>query len=764
MHARPKILRNLSHWGAFRATVSEGRLVAVAPFEHDPEPNPLIEAWVEMLHSPLRVARPALRRGFLAGDGGQGRGEDSFVEVPWDEALDLVADNLSRIRSDDGPAAVLGGSYGWASAGRLHHSRTLLRRFLNLTGGHTDQVNNYSYGSAMVLLPRLFGRRDIIGGQVTQIDTIARETDLFLAFGGLPRRPWANQSGGAGEHHYEGFMAQVTARARLVNISPVRADVPDPWPSAWLPIRPGSDAALLLALAQEVVAAGGADHAFLDRCCEGHQVVLAYLAGQSDGVVKDAAWAAPLTGIDAERIRELARSLIGKRVMLSATWSLQRAEHGEQPYWAMVTLAAILGQIGQPGGGFAFGYGSSGGMGNPAYAPPLYALPTGTNPAASQIPVSRVADALLNPRGAYRYDGQDCVFPDLRMVWWAGGNPFMHHQDLNRLREAFRRPEVVVVNECFWTATARHADIVLPATTTLERNDIGGSSRDPWLMAMHKLVEPQGEARNDFDIFADVAQRLGVRETFTDGLDEQGLLARAWAQISARLAQRGIPAPDFDDFWQTGYLKMPKPAGEYTMLQDFTSNPSGRPLPTPSGRIELYSKALHAEANGTHPGHAAWLPPREWLGQVTAQSPYRLHLLSPQPEQRLHGQLDGSAYGETFKADGREFLQIHPEDAQSRGIADRQPVRLFNDRGACHAVARLNPGLSPGVVILPTGASYDPAGFEDRNSNPNVLTQDIGTSEMTQGCSAQSCLVEVSPVAALPRLTAYQPPAFTTKP
>ena len=756
MQAPKTVLRNLSHWGAFRATVAQGRLTAVAPFEHDPEPNPMIDAWVEMIDSPLRVRRPAIRKGFLAKDGGMGRGQDAFTDVPWDEALDLVAEALARIRRDLGPQAVFGGSYGWSSAGRLHHARTLIRRFMNVTGGHTDQENNYSYGAAMVFLPRILGRKDMVGGRLTQADTIRDHTEVLLAFGGIPRRTWANQSGGAGAHGYAAFMAAIGRKARLYNISPNAADIAAGIPHDWLSLRPGSDTALMLALAQEIVAAGGADHAFLERYTHGADVVLAYLSGESDGIAKTADWAAPLTGLAADRIRELARNLIGKRVLMTATWSLQRAENGEQPYWAMVTLAAILGQIGLPGGGFAFGYGSSGGMGNPDYAPPLYALPVGDNPARSAIPVSRVADMLLNPGASYRYNGQERRYPDIRMIYWAGGNPFMHHQDLNRLAAAFRRPEMVVVNECFWTATAKHADIVLPATTTLERNDIGGSARDPYLMAMHRLVPPVGAARNDFDIFADLAERLGAREAFTLGLDESGLLARAWAHIAPRLAAKGLPRISFQDFWDTGYLEMPPPATPpYVMMGDFRADPAGCPLATPSGKIELFSAALAGESELL--GHAQWLPPQEWLGAAQA---YPLHLMTPQPAQRLHGQLDGSRYGESFKSQGREYVEIHPDDARARAITDGQPVRLYNARGSCHAVARLNAGLHPGVLVLPTGASFDPQNGSDRNANPNVLTRDIGSSEMTQGCAAQSCLVEIAGIAALPELQAYLPPPF----
>ena len=141
--------------------------------------------------------------------------------------------------------------------------------------------------------------------------------------------------------------------------------------------------------------------------------------------------------------------------------------------------------------------------------------------------------------------GETRTYPDTRLIYWAGGNPFHHHQDLNRLRAAFRKPDTVIVHECHWTSTARHADIVLPATTTLERNDIGGSSREPYLMAMHKVVEPVDGARNDFDIFADLAERLGDREVFTEGRDEEGWIRHAYDQTVAVMAERGTTMPLF---------------------------------------------------------------------------------------------------------------------------------------------------------------------------------------------------------------------------
>lgn len=755
---RMKLPLSASHWGAFRAEVSGGRISRIVPFEHDPRPTRMNEAWQDMLTSDLRVASPAFRKGWLEGDGGAARGEDEYVVVDWPEALDRVAHEIARVRDACGPQGLFAGSYGWSSAGRLHHARTLIRRFFASTGGFVDQETNYSYGAAMAFLPRVLGDHHGVGASVTGVDTIRDHCDIFLAFGGIPAKNWEIQAGGIGEHRFDTFMRSVTGRVRLINISPWRKDVEDEYGCEWLPVRPTTDTALLLALTQEIVASGHADQAFLDRYTHGAERYLDYLSGRSDGQPKDAGWASAITGISAGRIRELARTLPGKRVMVSLNWSLQRAINGEQAYWAAIGLAAVLGQIGLPGGGFAFGYGSSNAMGNPDYRTPLYGLPTGRNPAGLSIPAARVADMLLEPGGTYLFDGEQRTYPDIRLVYWAGGNPFHHHQDLNRLRAAFRRPEVVVVHECYWTATARHADIVLPATVTLERDDIGGASRDRFLLAMQKLVEPFAGSRNDYAIFADLAERLGHGEAFTEGRNEADWLAKAWDEITAQLARRGINPPSFDEFREEGYFRMPEPPKPYVMYRSFRDDPEGCRLPTPSGKIELYSEMVASQPG--QPGHPAWLDPQERLGAPMAVK-WPLHMLSPQPDRKLHGQMDFSAYSREGKVHDRELLTIHPADAAARHITDGDILRVFNDRGACFAVARVDAAVMQGVVLLPTGSTYDPDGMQDRNSNPNVLTPDIGTSVLGQGCAAQSCLVDVEVFKGpLPELRVNRPPVL----
>ena len=762
---------SLSHWGAFTAHVTDGRLTGVTPFEHDPHPNALIDAWPEMVYAPSRVAQPMVRAGWLRAPRGAPagrRGEDDFIAVPWDDVLDLLADEIARVRDRHGNGAIYGGSYGWASAGRLHHARTLLQRFTWAIGGATGSVTNYSYGAAMMLLPHVLGSIETVTGPVTEWPTIFEHTDRFIAFGGLPSKNWKVDSGGAGVHAFDDIVRNARAsRVAFTTIAPLRDDGTEAIGADWISLRPNSDTALILALAHTIVARGAADTDFLARCTTGADTFLAYVAGTTDGVAKTPAWAAELTGIPAAAIVALAESLIGKRTMFTASWSLQRAENGEQMYWALIALAALLGQFGLRGGGVAFGYGSINGMGMPPFRAPISGMPVRHRSADVMIPVARIADMLLAPGTTVAFDGATIAYPDIRLVYWAGGNPFHHHQDLYRLREAFQRPDTIVVHEPWWTATARHADIVLPATTPLERNDIGGSSRDPYLFAMHKAIEPVGEARNDFDIFGALAERLGVRADFDEGLDERAWLHRIYEHFVTRMRARGTKSPDFAQFWATGYAPVTLAPETVLPFAAFRADPQTHPLATPSGKIELYSARIASFGYADVAGHPIWREPLEWLGAPLAQR-FTLHLISTQPAEKLHAQMDASAHSRAAKVHDRAEVLVSFADALARGLHDGDIVRLYNDRGATLAGVRISEDIREGVVRLATGAWFDPLPGDERldvHGNPNALTRDRPTSQLGQGCAAQSCLVEMERYAGdLPPIRAFDPPVALTTP
>jgi biotin/methionine sulfoxide reductase len=762
-----RLVRNHSHWGAFLAEVEGERIVGVRPFEQDPDPSRLIEAIPAAVHSQTRIAQPMVREGWLAQRGrdgsGKGRGRESFVPVSWERALDLVAGEIERVRREHGNASIMGGSQGWASAGIFHQARTQLHRFLSCCGGFTDQATNYSFGAALAFLPHVLGSPQSVTGPLTSWPSIARHTKLMVLFGGANPKNTQVIKGGCASHTSSKWLEQIArAGVEVVNISPLREDGPQSVRPEWIAIRPNTDTAMILALVHTLVAEGLHDAAFLSKYCSGFERVLPYVMGESDSQPKDADWAAAITSVPADSIRALARRMAASRTMLTASWSLQRADHGEQPYWALILLAAALGQIGLPGGGFGFGYGSAAGIGDPPLLFKEPAMEEIKNPLGLSIPAARITDCLEKPGAAYDFNGKRGTYPDIRVVYWAGGNPFHHHQDTNRLRRAWERPETIVVHEPWWTATARHADIVLPATTSLERNDIGCARRDPFIIAMQQAVAPIGQARNDFDIFKDLAQRLGCAEAFTQARDEMGWLRHLYEKSRVSAANNAMP--DFDSFWQDGWFEIPAAGDEYVLFGEFRSDPAKHPLRTPSGKIELYSERIAGFAYDDCPPHPTWMEPAEWLGAEMAAR-YPLHLVSSQPRDRLHSQMDPGPVSVGGKIGGREAIAIHSDDAKQRGLADGDIVRVFNARGACLAGVIVSDAVRPGVVRLSCGAWYDPADDSDDalclHGNANVLTRDHGTSQLGQGPSSATTLVEVERWSgAVPTVRAFEPPAM----
>ncbi len=757
-HLRP----HSSHWGAFSAGMDGARLTVV-PHPGDADPSPLLRNIPAAVAHPARIARPMVRRGWLRRGPGPdaARGRDEFVAMDWPEVLDLVAAELRRVYDAHGAGKVFGGSYGWSSAGRFHHAQSQVHRFLNVLGGYVRSVNTYSAGAAAVILPRVLGGFEPLVRRNVSWRKLGQHTDMVVAFGGMAIKNSSVSGGGTSAHVARGAMAAARARGtEFVLVSPLRDDLPAEAGACWVPVRPGTDTALMLGIAHVLASEGLHDRAFLDRFCEGYPAFERYLLGQADGQPKDAAWASATCGVPADEIAGLARRMAGRRVLIVTSQSVQRAEHGEQPLWMAVTLAAMLGQIGLEGGGYVYGLGSLANVGKPALAVPIPTLPQGTNRVRPFIPVARIADMLLNPGAPFDYDGKRMPYPDIRLVYWAGGNPFHHHQDLNRLRRAFARPDTLIVHESAWTASARHADIVLPATITLERDDLGAAVNDPLLIAMHRIVPPFGEARDDYAIFGALAERLGKGEAFTEGRSAAEWLRVLYEQTRAAI---GDGAPDFDTFWARGELPLPIAPDDGGPMRAFRLDPDGAPLPTPSGKVEIFSATIAGYGYADCPGHPAWIPPKDGAGSpVLARFP--LQLVANQPANRLHSQLDFGAASQDGKRRGREPVRVHPADAAARGIADGDIVRLFNDRGACLAAAVLSPDIRQGVIQLATGAWYDPEAPEEDaplcvHGNPNAVTRDIGTSSLSQGCSGQLTCVQLERFTGnLPPVRAFIPP------
>ncbi|MBQ4827213.1 molybdopterin-dependent oxidoreductase [Leisingera sp. HS039] len=741
-------LLTATHWGTYRVDVENGRVTNLRGFEHDPDPSPIGPGIVDVLDGPTRITAPMVRKSWLEGGpgtAGDKRGSDAFVEVSWAEANRLVAAELTRVRSTHGNRAIYAGSYGWASAGRFHHAQSQLKRFLNCIGGYTGSKNTYSFAAAEVLVPHVLGTFRGHLDTTTSWESIASDCDLFVAFGGVPLKNGQISQGGTGAHVQKGgLLAAHKAGVKFVNISPLRADLLDRVNADWLPIRPNTDVALMLSLAHVLLNEDLHDQAFLDRYTVGFARFADYLLGKTDGIPKSPEWAADICEIPADTIRDLARRMARSRTMISTAWALTRQDHGEQPFWAAIALAAMLGQIGLPGTGLGFGYSAMNNTGLNRTPIHYASFPQGHNPVPDFIPVARVTDMLETPGGKFDYDGASYKYPDIRLVWWAGGNPFHHHQDLNRMRRAWAKPETIIANEWCWNALAKHADIVLPCTTPLERSDIALTPKDPYQVVMDQAIEPVGQARDDHEILRGIAAEMGVEEAFTEGRSPQDWQRWIWEVSRQQAAGQRVELPDWESLQRDGWVKVPVPDKPTVMLDAFRTDPEANPLATPSGRIEIFSQTIADFGYDDCPGHPAWMEPTEWLG---AAAPDDLHMISNQPRNKLHSQLDHGAVSQADRPKGVEPMTMHPRDAAVRGLIEGQIVKIHNTRGACLAELRISDMIRPGAIQIATGAWLYSDGDLCRRGNPNVLTRDKGTSRLAQGPVAHSCLVKVETIA-----------------
>jgi biotin/methionine sulfoxide reductase len=764
-----------SHWGNYRIETDGGKLLSVQHYESDREPTPIGQSLLDALDEGARIPRPMVRAGYLEKgreSDGAGRGREPFVPVSWDVALDLATQALSHTYDQHGPNGVYGGSYGWASAGRFHHAQSQIHRFLNLAGGYVDSVNSYSTAAAEVIMGRITGIPFLqLVREAPSPAEVAEQSKTMVLFGGAAMKNTQVNAGGIGSHSAaEQLRLLREAGVKVINVSPVRDDVLADVDAWWWPCRPGSDVAIMLALAHTLVTENLHDHEFLDRYTVGFDKFLPYLLGEEDGQPKDVEWASAISEIPAHDIRDLALELGRERSVLGISWSLQRQEFGEQSYWMITTLAAMLGHIGIPGAGIGYGYGcihnfGFGGRRIPNYRMGALGQEIGerTKPRNDFIPVARHTDMLNNPGACFDYDGQTLTYPDIKLIYWAGGNPFHHHQDLNELRKAWEKPETIIVNESFWTASARHADIVFPCTTTMERNDIGGSSYDAYLSPMRQVVDAFGESRSDFEVFAALAARLGLEEAFTEGRDEMQWVEHIYTVTRENAAKKGVQLPEFEAFWEGEQIEIGSqlPDAEFT-LEKFRRDPEQFPLRTPSGKIEIFSEDIESFGYDDCRGHPRWYEHVEWLGGERAQR-YSLHMISNQPRTRLHSQYDHASTSRKRKIQGRERARMNAGDATARGIADADVIKVYNDRGACLAGVELSADIRPGVIELPTGAWYDPQLVDgellDVHGNPNAITPDRGTSSLAQGCSGHSCLVEVEKYEGeLPEVSVFRQP------
>lgn len=792
-------INTAAHWGMLKANIKNGKIISSQPYEVTSKiPNPLQHYMADLVYK-TRIKAPMVRKSYLENPDNpkrQLRGIDEWVEVKYEDAIKLVAKELKKTRAAKGSESIFAGSYGWYSSGKLHNPRILLQRFMNLSGGFTGTLGDYSTGASQIIMPHVVGSIEVYEQQ-TSWSVILESSKIVVIWGANPISTLKVAWSSADAQGLKYFEELKNSNKEIIVIDPIKSDTAKYLEKAkWIAPIPNTDVAVMLGMAYHLYSTKKYDKDFLENYTIGFDKFLPYLLGKVDNIKKTPKWASKICGLEENLIKELAEKFFDNRTMLISGWGMQRAHHGEQVHWTLVTLASMLGQIGLAGGGFGLSYHCNGGVptcvggvlgGINAASIGIIKddkfMGTLTDMSASNsasqswlqktksfaFPVARVADALLNPGKTIDHNGKKITYPDIDFIYWAGGNPIVHHQNTNNNLKAWRKPRTVVVNEIYWTPTAKMADIVFPVTTEYERNDLTmtGSYSNQNIAPMKQVVSKQFEARDDYQIFSDLCKAYadGLVEAFTengknemDWLKEFYNIARKIVNANTAL---GMNMLEFEEWWNKNEPISFFPTQEsksWVRFGDFREDPILNSLETPSGRIEIYSETIEKMNYKDCLAYPSWIEPAEWLGMKN--KPAKFHMLSPHPADRLHSQQNNTSLKEKYAISDREPILINDNDAKKLGIKNGDLVRVFNKRGEVLAGAIVSNDIRTGVVRLYEGAWFD--GFESgicKNGCANTLTIDIPTSSLANGNISDTALVNIEKFKQkAPKLTAFTPP------
>lgn len=736
-----------THYGPFIGTVKNGRLEKVVPQASDKRPTPMLtEGVIARTYDKTRIAGPMVRKSYLEGfRTGKTkpalRGKEPFVQVSWDVALGLTAKAILDTIEKHGNEGCFSSSYGgWSHAG-IFRPNVLQGRFFNLLGGSSMTAGDYSAGAGQIIMLLVLGDLEVYSAQ-TCWEQVAKHTEVLVFIGSDPDKNNRIEYTVADHEMFPNWEAIRKAGVKCISINPQRTTTDEVMDAEWVPIIPNTDTALFLAMSHHLLVTNRWNRDFIQQYTVGFDRFRAYLEGKdADGTpAKTPEWASRITGIPAARIRQLADLFASKRTQLAGSWAIQRAHHGEMPYWAIVNFACMLGNIGLPGQGVGFSWHYGGGGTPQSGATPPTGLSQGRNSVKKICPASRISEMLNNPGKEFTHNGSRYTYPLVKLIYNAGNNFMSHQQDLNELIRALQKVDTVVVQDCWWTASTRWADIVLPATTTVERNDIssGGTYNINKFYAMKQVVTPVGEALDDFEIFRRLSELCGVELGFTEGMEQMDYVQAAYEKSSAA---KIMP---FEEFWEKGVVTLPTPEAAHSWVRhgDFRADPVKNPLHTPSGRIEMYSATIEKMNLPDCPPMPKWLEPAEYLGNAKKG---QLHVVSPHPYMRLHSQMaNAEPLRKTYAVQTREPLLINTHDARKRGIRDGDLVELYNERGALVVGARVSDRIMPGVVSIYEGAwpQLDSKG-RCNNGLVNFVTSSRPASGLTQATTANTCLASL---------------------
>ena len=669
------------------------------------------------------------------------RGSGQFERISWDEAIDRVADEIARVRKTYGNSALFV-PYGTGSYSQTN-GRQVAQRLLNMYGGSLGGYNTYSWACMANATATVYGT-NVTGNQ--RQDWVNARYILMWGWNPSEMRDGTNT---------EFFLRKAREKgARIVCIDPRMSPSAVALADEWVPIRPGTDVALMSAMAHLMITSGLVDAEFVKSHCVGFdqtqmpagaataESYTDYILGTRDKVAKTPAWAERITGVPRDVTTRIAREYATTRPgVLYQGYGMQRRAYGEQVVRAGCVLAAITGNVGIRGGW-------AGGMGfqAPDGGPLWNVFPAGTNAVKTSIPTFLWTEAVLRGtalgqehgvRGAAKLDNS------IKLIYSVASNIAVNqHANINRTTKILqdeRLVECLVVQDNFLTPSALFADIVLPACTQFETWGL----EDGWkygdeVLLMPKIVEPPGEARSDYQICADVAARLGIGREFTEGRNERDWVEWSLGELrKARFPE--LPALAEFEAGNRGVYARPvvSPAVAFA---DFRKDPQAHPLATPSGRIEIFSARLHAL---NKPAEIPAVPKyiQEWESPFGPEAKrYPLQVVGHHTFARAHSTFAGVDWlEEAFP----QRVFINPLDAAARGIENGGLVRVFNDRGEMRIRCRVTARIMPGVVAIPQGAWWTPAEQGvDVGGSINVLTSQRWT-PLAYGNAQHTVMAEV---------------------
>ncbi|GHQ48992.1 biotin sulfoxide reductase [Helicobacter pylori] len=736
-----------THFGPFIAKVQNGVIKDIIPQKSDYNPTMMLKAMVDRVYSDSRVKYPCVRKSFLENKKNHKelRGREEFVRVSWDVALDLAAKKLKEIPKEN----IYNASYGgWGHAGSLHRCHHLAWRFFNTTlGGAIGTDGEYGNGAAARINPMIVGDMEVYSQQTTHEEMI-KNCKVYVMWGADLFK--CNRIDYFVPNHVnDGYYPKYKrAGIKFISIDPIYTETAQAFSAEWIPIRPNTDVALMLGMMHYLYTSNQYDKAFIAKYTDGFDKFLPYLLGESDNAPKTLEWASQITGVSAEKIKELADLFVSKRTFLVGNWAMQRVQHGEQPDWELIVLASMIGQVGLSGGGFGFSmhYGGNAQASSGARIVPM--IPQGHNSVKSAIPASRISEAILNPDKEIDFMGKKLKLPKIKMIYNCGADLLGHEADTNELIRALRTLDCVIVHEPWWTPTAKFADIVFASTSAMERDDIafGGSYSKNVVYAMRKVVEPVYESKDDYEIFRQLALRIGGNETEQKFTESKSYME--W--IKGLYEKSDSPTlKSFDQFWRDGFVEfeIPENARKFVRHAKFRQDPINNKLDTESGKIQIFSQKYADFKLADFKGHPTWFEPAEWLGSKMAET-YPFHLISPHSKYRVNSQLDNTWVRNVYKIQGREPVMINELDANKLGIRHGEIVEVFNARGRLLAGAFVTKNIRQGVLSIQKGAWYDLEDERVRNprcngGHANTLTSLRPTSSMTQAISANTALVNI---------------------